>query len=53
MSTQPTLTREKRQEELRQVEALFDEFAEWVRDTLEIEETPYIRVVGVMTGVEA
>jgi hypothetical protein len=43
----------KRQEELRQVEALFDEFAEWVRDTLEIEETPYIRVVGVMTGVEA
>lgn len=36
----------------REVERIFEEFVNWVKDTLEIENNPYIRVVGVMMGVD-
>ena len=38
-------------EKERMVEKIFDDFAGWVKDTLEIENNPYIRVVAVLTGV--
>ena len=41
----------KRDEELRKVDELFDDFVEWVRNTLEIEKNAYVRIAGVITGV--
>jgi hypothetical protein len=35
------------------VERVFDDFANWVRDTLEIEDNPYLRVIALLTGVKA
>jgi superfamily II DNA or RNA helicase len=35
----------------RRVEKIFTDFAGWVKDTLEIENNPYIRVIAVLTGV--
>lgn len=43
--------RRRREEELHKVDKLFDEFVDWVRDTLEIETNAHVRIVGVMTGV--
>lgn len=37
--------------EARKVEQLFQEFYQWVRDTLEIEDNPYIRIIAVLSGV--
>ena len=47
---QMTLSGRKRQleEKERDVNALFDEFAKWVKDTLTIENHPYIRIVAVL-----
>lgn len=41
----------RREQEIRRVDAIFDQFVDWVRETLEIEENPYIRVIAVITGV--
>lgn len=41
----------KLEEKERSVDALFEHFTEWVRDTLEIQDNPYIRIVTVMMGV--
>lgn len=41
----------KKSEEERRVEALFDTYINWVSDTLEIEDNPYLRVVAVLVGV--
>ncbi|MED4600211.1 DEAD/DEAH box helicase [Paenibacillus validus] len=35
----------------REVERIFNEFTEWVRDTLEIKDNPYLRIIAVLTGV--
>jgi hypothetical protein len=35
----------------REVEALFDELSDWVRDTLEIEDKSYLRIIAVVKGV--
>jgi len=43
----------RKSEKERMVEAIFNNFADWVRDTLEIEDNPYIRVIAVVTGVNA
>jgi superfamily II DNA or RNA helicase len=40
-----------RSEKEREAEKVFNEFTEWVRDTLEIEEKPYIRIIAVLAGV--
>ena len=34
----------------RHVKKIFDDFADWVRDTMEIEDNPYIRVVAALRG---
>lgn len=36
----------------REVEQIFREFTEWVRDTLEIKDNPHLQVIAVITGVK-
>ena len=46
--------KEKRQDaEQRHIDKIFDEFFEWVNESMEIEDVPYIRIIAVFTGVEA
>ena len=47
------LDNERRKEaKEREVERVFGKFVDWVKDTLEIENNPYIRVIGVIMGVD-
>lgn len=41
----------KKGEQERKVEEIFSKFADWVKDTLEIENNPYLRIVAVLKGV--
>jgi superfamily II DNA or RNA helicase len=41
----------RKSEKERMVENIFNNFASWVKDTLEIENNPYIRVIAVLMGV--
>ncbi len=41
----------KLKEEERRVDDLFDQFTNWVKETLTIQNNPYIRVVAVLMGV--
>ncbi|KSV16609.1 ATP-dependent helicase [Dehalococcoides mccartyi] len=41
----------KKSEKEREVEELFRKLTEWVKDTLEIENNPYLRIVAVLVGV--
>ncbi len=41
----------KLQEQERRVDDLFDQFMNWVKETLTIQNNPYIRVVAVLMGV--
>jgi len=41
----------KKSEQERKVEKIFSEFTVWVKDTLEIENNPYLRIVAVLMGV--
>jgi len=41
----------KLQEQERRIDELFDQFTNWVRETLTIQNNPYIRVVAVVMGV--
>jgi len=41
----------KKSEQERKVAEMFDRFTEWVTDTLEIENNPYLRIIAVLTGV--
>ena len=41
----------KKSEQERKVEKLFEMFTDWVTDTLEIENNPYLRIVAVLMGV--
>lgn len=44
---------EKRDWKLRQVEAVFKEYTDWISDTLQPEDSPYIKVVAVFTRTAA
>lgn len=46
----PGMERKKSEKE-RGIEAIFTNFMDWEKDTLEIEENPYIRIIAVVTGV--
>lgn len=35
----------------REVERIFKQFTDWVHDTLEIKDNPYLRIIAVLTGV--
>lgn len=41
----------KLKEQERRVDELFDQFMSWVKETLTIQNNPYIRVVSVLMGV--
>ena len=41
----------KKSEKEREIDRMFNEFSDWEKDTLEIEDNPYIRIVAVVTGV--
>lgn len=43
----------KRDQEVRHIDELFAEFFTWVKESMEIQDNPYIRVVAVFTGVKA
>lgn len=43
----------RREKEEREVNELFDSFADWVHESMEIQDKPYIRVIAVFTGVSA
>ncbi len=40
----------KKNEKERQIDSLFDNYIDWVKDTLEIEDNPYLKVIAVITG---
>jgi SNF2 family DNA or RNA helicase len=42
----------KKSEAERRVDELFDRFADWVKDTLEIQNNPYIRIESVLMGAK-
>lgn len=46
----PGMERKKSEKE-REIEAIFTNFMDWEKDTLEIEKNPYIRIIAVVTGV--
>lgn len=50
---QTTLFEHERQlqEQKRRVDKLFDDFTNWVKETLTIQNNPYIRIVSVLMGV--
>ena len=41
----------KKEEKEREIDAMFDTFCDWEKDSLEIENNPYIQIIAVMTGV--
>lgn len=41
----------RKSEKEREIEKIFDDFMEWEKDTLEIEENPYIKIIAVTMGV--
>ena len=41
----------KLHEQERRVTELFDQFTNWVKDTLTIQNNPYIRIIAVLMGV--
>lgn len=44
-------TERKKSEAERRVDALFENFTKWVKDSMTIENNPYIRVLSVFMGV--
>ncbi|MCD7854258.1 MAG: hypothetical protein LUG66_01405 [Clostridiales bacterium] len=50
---QVTLFEQERKlsEQERRIDDLFDRFVNWVKDTLTVQNNPYIRVIAVLTGV--
>ena len=40
----------KKSEQERKIDELFDKFVDWVTETLEIKDNPYIRIIAVVTG---
>lgn len=49
MSLFPISSR-KKDESLRKVKTIFEDFVQWVTDTMHIENHPYIRLIGVLSG---
>ena len=41
----------KFEERERSIDELFDQFVDWVKETLTIQNNPYIRIMAVLTGV--
>lgn len=46
------LVRARKEKERREIDRVFDEFIEWVEETMTTEEKPYIQVVAVLKGAK-
>ena len=44
---------QRQDQENRHVDEIFEEFFTWVKETMEIQNNPYIRITAVFTGVDA
>jgi hypothetical protein len=42
----------RKERESRDIEKIFSEYQQWIKDTMTIEDNPYIKVVAVLKGVE-
>lgn len=42
-----------KEEKDREINDMFDELVQWVHDTLEIQDNPYIRVIAALKGVKS
>ena len=42
----------RERKERREINSLFDEFLEWVEDTMTTEDNPFIQVMAVLKGVD-
>lgn len=49
-SLQDRKSQDKKLQRQREIDRIFDEYMNWIEDTLVTEETPYIRVVAVLRG---
>ncbi|WP_285163556.1 DEAD/DEAH box helicase [Shewanella goraebulensis] len=47
-----TLIETKKAQRQREIEHVFDEYQQWIKDTMTTERTPYIQLVAVLTGSE-
>ncbi len=45
-----SVIQERREAELRRINKLFDEFIDWVQDTMTTEDNPYVQVIAVLRG---
>jgi hypothetical protein len=43
---------DKKERERREIDRIFKEYREWIRDTMMTEDNPYIRVVAVLKGAD-
>jgi ERCC4-related helicase len=43
---------DKKQKEQQRIEKLFDDYIQWIEDTMTTEKDPYIQVIAVFTGAE-
>jgi superfamily II DNA or RNA helicase len=48
-----TVIEERKQAEKRRIDKTFDDFIEWVEDTMTTEDNPFLQVVAVLRGVES
>lgn len=53
MSMLETVKESRKNQEVRHIDDLFEEFFTWVKESMEIQDNPYIRVIAVFTGVKA
>jgi hypothetical protein len=42
----------KKEQEKREIDRIFDEFINWVEDTMTTEDNPFIQVIAVLKGAE-
>jgi Sec-independent protein translocase protein TatA len=47
-----SIVEDRKAKERRRIDQVFDEFLDWVQDTMTTEETPYLQVVAVLRGTD-
>lgn len=46
------IVQEKKEKKRREIDQIFDEYIEWIEQTMTTEDNPYIQVVSVLTGAD-
>ena len=46
-----TASERRKEEKQRKIDQIFDEFRVWIKDTMTLENNPYIQVISVLTEV--